>query len=1286
LNRNGFYPPAVSTNPIADLRRVQSAKKLFTENREFSKGANMQLRPPIQGKFSIIIFLAIFFLTLTITAPAQDKIAFTSERNVDNGEIYVMNPDGSNQTSLTNDAESFITNYGPSISLNGSRIAFASDREPLFGTNFEVFVMNPDGSNLTRVTNYADFDFAPSLNGDGSKIAFVSYYRDFDYQIYVMNADGSNVTRLTSEGRNLFPSFSPDGSRIAFTRNFPDGSREIYVMNSDGTNQVRLTDNQAIDEFPSFSPDGSRIAFASDRDGNGEIYVMNSDGSNVTRLTSNAAYDSDPAFSPDGSRIAFASDRDGSNFDIYVMNADGSNIIRLTNSPGDDYEPSWGGQATNSAPVLSNLAVSSPISENGTATLSGNISDPNAGDVFSLTVNWGDGSAPQVFNYTTGTVSFSETHQYLDDNPTATASDSYAINLSLNDSAGGNDTDSAVVTVNNLAPVLSDILVTPSTINAGTSATLTGNISDTGIQDAHTVQINWGDGSANTTLSLPAGVSTFNANHPYISSGVFNIGITVIDDDTGSVNGSASVTVNSVPNSPPVLSNVAVTSPINENGTAVLSGNISDPNAGDSFSLTVNWGDGSAPQFFNFPAGGSASFSPTHRYRDDNPTATPFDNYTINLTLNDSNGGSTAGQAVVTVNNLAPVLTNISVSPATITAGNSTTLSGIVTDTGTLDTHAVVIDWGDGTANTTINLAAGASAFSAAHQYDDEGVFNISVAAADDDAGSANAGASVTVNPVPPGGQPKIVFTSGRDNSFGEIYIMNSDGTNPTRLTNNAVSDFSPTLSPDGNKIAFVSFRNGNYDIYLMNPDGTNQVRLTNHPLFEGDPVFSPFGNRIAFISSRDGDSKIYVMNTDGTNQTRLTNTSGSEFTPAFRPDGSKIAFVSGRDGDLELYAINSNGTNQTRLTKHPAADFQPAFSPDGNKLAFVSNRGGNNEIYVMNSDGTNQARLTNNPASDEVPSFSPDGSTIVFQSARAVTSGIYLMNLDGSNPILLMTNPGGDFDPSFRCAPFRSAAQKRIAFFSERDGNREIYVMNPDGTNQVRLTSNPALDDFPLFSPDGSKIVFVSNRSGNFEIYVMNSDGTNQVRLTNNVATDYGPSFSPDGSRIAFSSNRDGNYEIYEMNADGTNQTRLTDNPALDDFPSYSPDGSQIVFVSDRDGYYQIYLMNSDGTNQTRLLNTLGNFSPTFSPDGNRIAFTSQRDGNNEVYVMNRDGTNLTRLTTNPAQDSNPSFSPDGSKIAFVSNRNGVNYEIYVMNSDGKNQSRLTNNPAFDFAPSWGK
>ena len=229
----------------------------------------------------------------------------------------------------------------PSWSPDGSRIAFASNREG----NREIYVMNADGSGVTRLTDHPQMGEAwgPSWSPDGSRIALTLCCAYKFPGIYLMNADGSFVTigdGLGGLAGGRTPSWSPDGSRIAFQSDSYDGNGSIYVMNADGSSRVRLTGPPAWDWSPTWSPDGRRIAFASNRDGNREIYVMNADGSGVTRLTDHPASDESPSWSTDGGRIAFMSDRDG-NRNIYVMHTDGSGVSRLTSDPADDFSPAW---------------------------------------------------------------------------------------------------------------------------------------------------------------------------------------------------------------------------------------------------------------------------------------------------------------------------------------------------------------------------------------------------------------------------------------------------------------------------------------------------------------------------------------------------------------------------------------------------------------------------------------------------------------------------------------------------------------------------------------------------------------------------------------------------------------------------------------------------------------------------------------------------------------------------------------------------------------------------------
>jgi hypothetical protein len=166
-----------------------------------------------------------------------------------------------------------------------------------------------------------------------------------------------------------------------------------------------------------------------------------------------------------------------------------------------------------------------------------------------------------------------------------------------------------------------------------------------------------------------------------------------------------------------------------------------------------------------------------------------------------------------------------------------------------------------------------------------------------------------------------------------------ADGSGQTRLTYNPVDhdkDRDSRWSPDGKKIAFASsFRDVNGhdlkgEIYVMNADGTNTTRLTNNIDFDRSPSWSPDGEKIAFTSDRDGNTEIYVMNaTDGSGQTNISNSPAREYYPSWSPDGEKIAFTSDRDGNTEIYVMNAtDGTNTTRLTYNPTTDSHPDWAP----------------------------------------------------------------------------------------------------------------------------------------------------------------------------------------------------------------------------------------------------------------------------------------------------------------------------------------------------------------------
>jgi putative hemolysin len=266
----------------------------------------------------------------------------------------------------------------------------------------------------------------------------------------------------------------------------------------------------------------------------------------------------------------------------------------------------------------------------------------------------------------------------------------------------------------------------------------------------------------------------------------------------------------------------------------------------------------------------------------------------------------------------------------------------------------------------------------------------------------------------------QIVFDSTLGGSgYRDLYVMNSDGYDVSRLTQGEANSIAGPWSPDGQRIVFTTFGLTNSYIALINADGSGQSTLDMvDGSDEGFPDWSPDGQRITFTSRRDGNNEIYLMNADGSNPVRLTNQPGDDFAPSWSPDGTQIVFVSDRDqspGVYDLYIMNADGSEVKGLTNDTAIDYSPDWSPDGKVIVFRSHHDGAGDIYAINVDGSGLTNLTNDPAEDWAPSWSPDGTRIAFQTNRDGNWEIYTMAADGSGAANLTNNPADDQMPYWR-------------------------------------------------------------------------------------------------------------------------------------------------------------------------------------------------------------------------------------------------------------------------------
>ncbi len=300
--------------------------------------------------------------------------------------------------------------------------------------------------------------------------------------------------------------------------------------------------------------------------------------------------------------------------------------------------------------------------------------------------------------------------------------------------------------VDSVAPTIpaGGLQLGPAVIDENGTVTLSGQFLDPGSDATHRVAVNWGDGVSDAPVGLALGARSFTFTHRYLDDNptgtpfdVNTITVTVTDNDN--LNGTATtpVTVNNVA---PRLANVTVTPEIDENGVVSLSGDILETGTQDTFTLLVDWGEG-APQSFSYPAG-TTHFSETHQYLDDNPTGTPQDGYAIRLTLTDDDTGQGTAAVATLVRNVAPVFTALgtsSTSAGPAAEGEPVTMSGTFTDVGTLDTHTVTLDWGDGIVTAAaVTEAGGAGSFVAQHTFQFGGIYPVLVTLRDDDTGQVS--------------------------------------------------------------------------------------------------------------------------------------------------------------------------------------------------------------------------------------------------------------------------------------------------------------------------------------------------------------------------------------------------------------------------------------------------------------------------------------------------------------------------------------------------------------------
>jgi Tol biopolymer transport system component len=390
------------------------------------------------------------------------------------------------------------------------------------------------------------------------------------------------------------------------------------------------------------------------------------------------------------------------------------------------------------------------------------------------------------------------------------------------------------------------------------------------------------------------------------------------------------------------------------------------------------------------------------------------------------------------------------------------------------------------------------------------------------------------------------------------------------QLTSLPGVEWFPSLSPDGKWMVYGGEGAGNHDIYLQSVGGQTSINLTkDSPADDDQPAFSPDGERIAFRSSRDGGG-LFIMARTGEGVRRLA-TKG--YRPTWSPDGKQVAYTSenvelnpgNSIGTSELWVVNADGHGEARMLKTGDAIFA-SWSPHGDRIAFSHRLGrpAQGDIWTISPNGGEPIPVTTDLPRDWAPAWSSDGRYLYFASDRSGSMNLWRIAIDerSGKP---RGNPEAVTTPATYLAhPTLAGDGRNVAYSSAQvSGNIQSIAFDPDA-GAVRgepgpITSGSRRWSSPDPSPDGQSVAFYTLGQPEGQLYIAGSDGTGLRQLTSDTTADRLPRWSPDGQWIAFFSTRGGAMRAWMIRSDGSDLRQLSSR--IGGYaPTWSPDGKRLA------------------------------------------------------------------------------------------------------------------------------
>jgi Tol biopolymer transport system component/DNA-binding winged helix-turn-helix (wHTH) protein len=534
--------------------------------------------------------------------------------------------------------------------------------------------------------------------------------------------------------------------------------------------------------------------------------------------------------------------------------------------------------------------------------------------------------------------------------------------------------------------------------------------------------------------------------------------------------------------------------------------------------------------------------------------------------------------------------------------------------------------------------------------------------------------------------RPTLTSAKNADRAGADLAGKRTRGVQwPVQLTTHDGLDLQPSLSPQGDAVAFASDQTGSFEIYVRAFAGTAaEMPLTNDGAQNVQPAWSPDGRSLAYHSNRHGG--IWVVAARG-GVPRQVAPSGSS--PVWSPDSLRLAFQSDEDVDVAptgfnaqsgstIWTVGADGRDLRELTRpgQPIGGHgSPAWSPDGRYLAFtVYDGGSNNGIWILTLESRETRSLATGPGLFE-SAFAPDGSAVYVAGSDALVVRIPFDRATGSRrgeeeiiPIAGVPGVRG----------MTVSADGRLIGFAGLALNSQIWTQaidrdgTPAGPPKPLTSDTSRRNSVPAVSPDGSRVAYMSTRRGELpNIWMMDIEGRNPIQLTPDDTAEFSPDWSPDGRRVAYLSNRGATRNLWSVDVATRREKLLFDTARTPDSAAgaaplegrlaeldVAPSMTSAAFslIAPPAGRRMMYVTGIAPFAPRRLTDgTVSVGYPAWSPDERYLAVEMKDGSSTNAGIIDVKTGALTRLTNGRGQTWVRSWSPDGRRIAMAVLREGA-------------------------------